>query len=290
MGSSQAPSSLIGSDNARGGDAAGAPSRARLTLRTLAMAAGLALAALAWPAGAAAGPSVVQPQYPDVRTLPPSQLRLWQTTVNGDVRHEIRFTTVFANLGQGTLELHGTPHIPLDGRFDATQRIYLFPAGFRDEPVGTFAYHPEHSHFHLDDFTRYELWTRSQFDRAQETGFARGRPLGVRDKVSFCLYDARRVDTTSPTVSPVAVFNVCSPILEGISVGWADVYDWGLASQSIDVGTSPLPDGHYVIRTIADPANRIWESDGRSDPSRDSDLANQGYTYFTVENGALVAG
>jgi hypothetical protein len=42
------------------------------------------------------------------------------------------------------------------------------------------------------------------------------------------------------------------------SPGWADVYDWYLLDQYIEV--SGVPDGTYILETIADPDNTILEA------------------------------
>jgi hypothetical protein len=44
-------------------------------------------------------------------------------------------------------------------------------------------------------------------------------------------------------------------MVNGISVGWADVYNWFLPGQFIEV--SGLPDGYYRLETEADPNNTI---------------------------------
>jgi hypothetical protein len=48
-------------------------------------------------------------------------------------------------------------------------------------------------------------------------------------------------------------------MINGISRGWADVYNWFLADQFIEV--SGIPDGYYVLETHADAAHTIEESD-----------------------------
>jgi hypothetical protein len=44
----------------------------------------------------------------------------------------------------------------------------------------------------------------------------------------------------------------------GISPGWADVYNWFLADQMIEI--SGIAPGLYVLETVADPARTIRES------------------------------
>jgi hypothetical protein len=44
----------------------------------------------------------------------------------------------------------------------------------------------------------------------------------------------------------------------GISVGWADVYNWFLADQYIEI--SGVPDGVYILETVANPARTVHET------------------------------
>jgi lysyl oxidase len=46
---------------------------------------------------------------------------------------------------------------------------------------------------------------------------------------------------------------------QGIDAGWADVYNWFLADQFIDI--TGLPDGVYRLEVIADPNDTLLESD-----------------------------
>ena len=38
-------------------------------------------------------------------------------------------------------------------------------------------------------------------------------------------------------------------------MGWGDTYGYYLVDQWIDLGTSSLPDGQYILRAVADPSN-----------------------------------
>jgi hypothetical protein len=225
------------------------------------------------------------PKYPDLRTSPPYEIHLGTALVNQENHYLVRLSNEVWNAGTGPFELHGQPHFPVDGRFDASQWIYDDPAGLSIEPVGSFAFHPSHQHFHFDGFARFELWKRRDYDRAVAAGFATGQPLYTSGKVSFCVLDIRQVDESNGP--PVRVYQTCSPAMEGISPGWGDVYDWTLPDQWVDVGRTPLPDGNYVVRSIADPDNLIFESTGKADPLRESNVANSAATPITITNGRL---
>jgi hypothetical protein len=227
------------------------------------------------------------PRYPDLRTLAPYDVQLGTALVGAEHHYVVRFSNLVWNTGTGPFELHGVPHFPVDGLFDASQWIYDDPAGLTVEPVGSFAFHPSHQHFHFDGFARYELWTQQAFDRAKSSGFKSGRPLYTSPKVSFCVLDIYHVDPGSGP--PAQVYRTCSPAMEGISPGWGDEYDFLLPEQWVDVGQTPLPDGKYVIRSIADPDNLIYESAGKADPSRESQVANSASTPISIVNGRLAA-
>lgn len=264
------------------------PTRRRLAkLKRRGVVWGLALCSLAsawatWPVAASA--QVGTPKYPNVRALPPFSVRLGRETVDFERHYVVRFSTLMYNAGPGPLELHGEPSGALDLSFNASQWIYGDPAGVRIEPVGSLVFHEIHRHYHFDGYGRYELWTKREWDRAQATGFADGKPRNVAAKVSFCIFDSFDVDR-SPTSEQF--YRTCTPAVQGVSAGWADLYDWGLPGQWVDVGKTPLPDGDYVLRNIADPFNVIFESDGKADPAKEGQVANQGVTPIKIVNGQL---
>lgn len=247
----------------------------------MARAMGAALCTLALGLPAAAGAAG---RYPDLRTLPIQDVNLDTTLLNQQNHYIVRFSNGVSNAGEGPLELHGTPHFPVDGKFDADQWIYGDPGELSTFRVGVFAYHPAHHHFHFDAFARYELWTKREFARAEAAGFTSGEPRWVSPKVTFCVYDSRRAGSTAP-----ATYHTCTPLMEGLSPGWADVYDQSLADQWIDVGTTPLPDGDYVIRSIADPLNVIYESEGKANPAREGHVPNSAVIHISIVNGQLAA-
>lgn len=247
----------------------------------IACAVGAALCTLALGLPTAAGATA---RYPDLRTLPITDVNLDTELLNQENHHVVRFTNGVANAGEGPLELHGTPHFPIDGEFDADQWVYGDPGELSIFRVGVFAFHPAHQHFHFDAFARYELWTKREFKRAQATGFTTGEPRWVSPKVTFCVYDSTRAGSTEP-----GAYQTCTPLMEGLSPGFADVYDQSLPDQWIDVGPTPLPDGDYVIRSIADPLNVIYESESKADPAREGHVPNSAVVHISIVNGGLAA-
>jgi hypothetical protein len=261
-----------------------------------AVVAALSVVALS-PAAASAAGTVGAPQYPDLVTLTPADLHLGTAQVNGQNHYVVRFSNMVKNAGQGPLELHGIPHVPYDGLSDAYQWIYESPVGVSQQRVGTFVFHPSHDHFHFDNFARYEIWTQRSYDRAKAANFTTGKPLAVAAKQSFCL-----IDSSGPPLfdsngglntsggSLVGPYQTCTPVMEGLSVGWTDLYDWLLPDQWVDVGQTPLLDGSYVVRSIVDPDNLLYESAAKADPARDGQVANSAVAPFSIVNGRLAGG
>jgi hypothetical protein len=246
-------------------------------VRLVALAVPAALVVAAWPAGAAA--QVGTAQYPNLRSMPPTELKLVKTTVAGQNHYEMRFKPRTYNGGPGRFEVQRVPQA--SGLADLKQRIYESPAGFRDESVAQTVFNPTFT-FPLPDLIRYELWTKRGFARATRNGFARGAPLYVTPEVSHCVADVEPIDEGAG----LAFYQECTALLVGISPGWADV-ESAVPPHVIDFGSSALPDGKYVLRAIVDPNNLLWESAGKADPARESQAANQGLTPFEIINGVI---
>lgn len=223
--------------------------------------------------------------YPDLRTLPPEDLRLGTELVDGATHQVLRFANTIWNAGEGPLELRGTR----TDQSEVHQRIYDAEGGFVERLSGTFVFHEVHDHWHLEGYARYQLWTRSSFDAWQASNRTQGEPEWQRDKVGFCLLDTYRVSDLTGSPSSVTYTAACGPTVQGISVGWADVYPAELEGQWIDLGPDPLPDGQYVLRTVADPLGLFHESEGGTDPSRESEEANEALAVLAVEAGRIVA-
>jgi Lysyl oxidase len=242
----------------------------------------VALAALAWILTPAAAQAHAL-QYPDLRTLAPSDLRFDTVTYLGVTSKVLRFSNTVWNAGQGPLELHGTP----DGTSAVTQRIFDDGGGFTDVAVGNdFTYHPGHNHFHFEDFAEYELWTKSDYDAWVASGRSVGQAQRVGSKTTFCVMDTGRVQSLPGTPSG-AVYSQCGTDIQGLSVGWGDTYGWSLPEQWIDLGGAFLPNGTYVLRSIADPRNKLYESANRSDSARESAQTNEATTVFTVKRNHI---
>jgi len=193
--------------------------------------------------------------YPDLQTLSPTDVHVQKNRSTG--ARYLRFSNTIANLGQGRLEV-----VPVNNALthltDAYQRIYTHNSSGvwliqNSVYAGTFAFHPDHGHWHFEGFALYEL-------RGVAADGSIGTNLyGSSAKVSFCMIDTTRVTSTLQHSSP-KTYSACSrDQMQGISVGWADTYGWRLAGQSIDI--SNVADGTYWLVSTADPEGRLLEAD-----------------------------
>ena len=182
----------------------------------------------------------------------------------------LRFDQFLANVGEGPLELRfALPLDPASGERRIIQRIYKsVGSGFRDRSAGEWEFHSSHNHYHYNGFARSRLW------RATRGGALIGaRPVGTGRKVGFCVTDTHidawarkgdgpRVYQFPACISPAQGDGRNSYLVQGISRGWGDVYDWFLPDQFIDV--AGVRDGLYALQTIVDPDNTIREANERN--------------------------
>jgi hypothetical protein len=163
-------------------------------------------------------------------------------TIQGN---DLRLTSAATNIGTGRMELRGGPIVGTTQQ--VYQRVYEPDGSFTDVLAGTFIFHPEHEHIHFEGFAEYRL-------RAIGPNNEVGEILATGDKVSFCLLDVERYDNSGPATPQ---FLTCGQV-QGISVGWADVYDRGLPGQSIEI--TNIPDGNYWLEVVVDPDNHLIEA------------------------------
>ena len=226
------------------------------------------------------GALAATPLYPDLQTRPPADLRFSTATINGTTHKVLRFSNTVWNAGKGPMELRATTVSTSSGKKTrVNQRIYDDAGGYTGKYVGDFVYHASHNHFHFENFADYELWTKADYDRWLSGGQGQAQRRGT--KTTFCLMDTGRVQALPGSPSS-AYYTQCGKTLQGISVGWGDTYGSNLSGQWIDLeGTrSYLQDGDYVLRSVADPKNRLDESLNDN---------NAGVTFFQVSGRTITA-
>jgi lysyl oxidase/K319-like protein len=203
------------------------------------------------------------PLYPDLLTTAPSGLYIEK---GPDGRYLLRFANTAVNLG-GRLEIAVG-----SGTRDLYQNVFdQYVGGNRviHQKVGAdLIYHPQHNHFHFEDFAKYELLKRDS------SGYYRATAR-TGSKTTFCILDTLRVGSDAPTKRQ---YDGCGATIQGLSAGWGDTYIASLFGQWIDLGSKLPPDGKYAIRSTADPDNKLMEL---------NDFNNIGIAYFTIQNGRL---
>jgi hypothetical protein len=218
-------------------------------------------------------PSDPQLLKPDLTALPPSRVRM----ANQGGHRVLYFTTTIGNIGDGPMILHGKiiqgPNGPVT---QATQEIFRSDGTSCTRVAGDFVFHGSHRHFHFEDFSNYFVRKDDPFT---------GEIVAQSQKVSFCLLDVMRLSTfhTFPQFQ-----NDCENAegTQGISVGFADVYDFLLPGQNIDLDADPahpVPAGDYFLTNVVNPNGTIWENN--SDPE-----ANTGFVSVRVGEPSVNVG
>lgn len=200
----------------------------------------------------------VRPHLPNLVPLPPLSAGIGPT--DDQEGSAIRLTTAVANRGTQALDLIGVPEGPEEAAaFQCV--VWAGPrACAQRSPVGRFVWHPDHAHFHFEDFALYELRSltpRGTPDMSPEAVVATG------GKISFCLIDVEpdRPSDNALYSQPYPLYYSCVAGIstQGISPGWRDVYTSSLSGQQIPL--EGVGNGKYAIVVTVDPDNRLYESD-----------------------------
>ena len=164
----------------------------------------------------------------------------------------LRFDQIFANVGEGSMELRfSVPTATPEGNHDVFQRVYRSDGEHDDCLAGQVEFHPAHGHYHFASFGLSRLWKvdargrkadrqpirEKKWNRRIETTLER-----VGRKVSFCLADTtidfwgRKGDGPRQYIAPDCLFpfesdGTTDHFVQGITRGWADIYDWYLPDQ-----------------------------------------------------------
>lgn len=181
---------------------------------------------------------------PDLQTMPFRELFI---TSDGTGTRILRFSTSVLNAGEGPLEMIGAEGA-VAGEIVATQRLMRDDGSLQERQVGRFLFHPEHEHWHVEDFTMLEVWTYDEQGEVDQLMASTG-------KATFCAVD----EVPELDHAPPPAYLTCGEGIQGISAGWSDTYAAAIAGQELDIST--LPDGRYALRSTVDPVNRLAESD-----------------------------
>jgi hypothetical protein len=179
----------------------------------------------------------------------------------------LRFSNDIRNLGPGPMTLRF--------RYDRNwvtaclmqQEIEVIGGTPIDRDAGPCIFHPQHAHFHYQNFAVYQLYAVGQ------DGLPSASSLLRSNKVGFCTVDVddysfgapssnqRPRHYTFPTCNVPNNIPTNNPAVweyMGISPGWGDVYTWDLPVQYIDV--TSVPDGVYEVVSRANPDGALMEA------------------------------
>jgi hypothetical protein len=211
---------------------------------------------------------------PDLRTLPPSDLNL--EVSQGGQRKLIRFTNAVWNSGPGPLELRGS-YQPGDDTISVFQIVYRLNGGIASRLMDKFVYHPEHEHWHWQNFALYQVWSLHSDGTLDQV-------VASSDKIGFCSRDDDNLQAEQPQPDlPERGFGSLRPTYgschwerQGISVGWVDIYREHLSDQYVVV--SDLPQGVYALKSAANPDHQLLEANREN---------NAALVYFALRETTL---
>lgn len=223
--------------------------------------------------------------YPDIIVSTHMlQDTFWQKEIPGT----FYLTNSTANIGYGPIEIFGTGRwfcgdSLVDGnvlcsdstysRQEVVQRLYKKTSfgffDYVDSTVGYMQFHSAlgHRHLHVDS------WVQNSIRLKGISGNPLDWPiLAMGNKVSFCVYDHLECNTSFksceyngtvhryvdlPNAGLGSGYNSCGDHLQGMSVGYSDIYDFNIEGQDVPVDT--LCNGKYYLVAQFDPDNLFKE-------------------------------
>lgn len=191
---------------------------------------------------------------PDLDQEAPTELLL---VAAGDALW-LSFDAALSNVGRGPLVVEGVRQ--RDGQEMRIEQVVTLASGgerrFRSPSRLVFVAGPDHSHWHLEPFVRYELRRASDgalVGRDRKAGFCLGDRFVTDLPVDDELADADPVFTDECGLAEPGL----TELRQGISVGWGDDYDATLEGQYVDV--TDVPGGTYVLVHRVDAEDRLRE-------------------------------
>jgi hypothetical protein len=225
----------------------------------------LQLAVALGVAAAAPSSAFASDLLPDLNQELPRDLQVATDQSGAIPRFHLGFQSAVDNQGAGPLVIEGHRDSQDQPEMVADQTIQQSDGSTRRVPdVGRlrYVYSEDHDHWHYLGFDHYELRRAGNY-----------KLVAPDQKTGFCLGDRYNTDTTSqlPGEPPQPFYTgYCGrthtellSLVEGISVGYGDVYFANLEGQFVDV--TGVPAGQYYLVHRANADRKLVESDYSND-------------------------
>ncbi len=211
---------------------------------------------------------------------------------------ELRLSVGTPNIGHGPLRVTATDYFVCGGdtiyspgglavcpdgtspRQIINQRIYHKNGAemtWYEVAAGTMTYHPDHGHFHTDNWGVYTL--RKPIDGVTDP--TEWTIVGYGTKMGFCLMDLAncaspsnygycREDDGTVVTNDIDNYGLggggynCVVTNQGISVGYLDIYDYYLDGMSITIPEGVCNGDYYIVAEIDPFNNYLEESDNNN--------------------------
>jgi hypothetical protein len=221
------------------------------------------LAAMAGVACSSAAAQQPGDMLPDLDQIAPKGVSVKKVRRERKVRFHLGFDSAATNVGVGPLRLRGHRRSRAKQRMSVDQLIEQTQGAPTRvvRNVGSMSYviHPDHRHWHLLGFERYELrlpdGSETPLRRDRKTGFCLGDRYRVRDAADLPGFDPIPAQTDTCGLGQPDLLS----LFEGISVGYGDDYQAHLEGQYIDI--TGLPAAQYVLVHRVNTNSRLVELD-----------------------------
>ncbi|MEU7115792.1 lysyl oxidase family protein [Streptomyces sp. NPDC046182] len=202
-------------------------------------------------------PSVPDVPKPDLRSLPAYGITISDGGEDVPGKDYLAFSANVWNAGPAQLVVDGF-RSPGKAKMDAYQ--YFYDAKGKQvgyTPTGTMEWDPRpgHVHWHFTDFASYRLLKADQKEtvRSGKEAFC----LANTDAVDYTVKNANWHPYNTDLATACGQENSIS-VREVLDVGSGDTYTQDLPGQSFDI--TNLPNGTYYIQVLANPENRLKET------------------------------
>ncbi|MFF5358174.1 lysyl oxidase family protein [Streptomyces scabiei] len=199
---------------------------------------------------------------PDLRSLPAWDIAITDGE-DGDVagKDYLAFSANVWNAGPAPLVVDGFRKPGAD-KMDAYQ--YFYDAKGKQigyTPTGTMEWDPRegHEHWHFTDFASYRLLSADQSKqvRSGKEAFCLANTDAINYTVKNANWHPENTDLSTACGSEDAI-----SVREVLDVGSGDTYTQYRPGQSFDI--TDLPNGTYYIQVIANPENRLQETNHKN--------------------------